>query len=161
MKLTENQWEQQIYQFVDQIKDLLSPQIWENILFDCSKNELFTLWLLYRRGESTMTQVADYLHVPLNTDTGIIARMEKRRLVIRERSAEDKRVVTIRMGDLGEDQIQAILKEFLHYSGKVLKAFSPEEMDLLLRMMNQVLDILQEEQGAGAKKKKVKKIEIQ
>ena len=105
--------------------------------------------------------MADYLHVPLNTATGIIARMEKRRLVIRERSAEDKRVVTIRMGDLGEDQIQAILKEFLHYSGKVLKAFSPEEMDLLLRMMNQVLDILQEEQGAGAKKKKVKKIEIQ
>ena len=36
-----------------------------------------------------MTEIAEYIHVPLNTATGIINRMEKNGLIERTRSQED------------------------------------------------------------------------
>ena len=137
--------EQQIYQYVDQIKDLLSSELWENILLDCTKNEILVLWLLYQSKEVNMTQIADYIHAPLNTASGIITRMEKRKLVSRQRSQEDKRVVTITLGGKGEAQIQAIIKEVVFYGSKIMQSFSQEEIQIFTRMMDRVISIMKEE----------------
>ena len=161
MKLTEELFEQEIFGFIDQLKDLLSPQIWENILLDCTKNEILILWLLYRRQNVNMTQIADYIHVPLNTATGIIARMEKRMLVVRERSNEDKRIVTIRLGQQGEVQMLAMIKEFTSYGRRVLEVFSTEEIELFSRMMKKLIEIMKEERKENPIKNKVRKIEIE
>ena len=72
--------EQGIFEYIDKFKLLVSPQTWENVLMDCSKNEVFVMLLLYRRDEANMTQIAEYIQVPLNTATGIVARMEKKEL---------------------------------------------------------------------------------
>lgn len=145
MEITQEGFEQEIYQFIDKIKDLLSPQIWDNILLDCSKNEILILWLLYRRGTVNMSQIAEYIHVPLNTATGIVARMEKRELVIRERSAEDKRIVFIRSGTKGTEQMQAMIKEFMHYGTLLMANFSQEEIILLLKMIDKLMGIMETE----------------
>ena len=34
--------------YVDEIKELLSSEIWENIFLNCSKNEILIFWLMYR-----------------------------------------------------------------------------------------------------------------
>lgn len=161
MQVTGLEFEQQIYSYVDQIKDLLSPKIWENILLDCSKNEIFVLWLLYRRREVNMSQVAEYVNVPLNTATGIITRMEKRGLVIRERSEQDKRVVTIRMGEQGEQQMQSMMREMFRIGGKVLDSFSEEEVELLFRMMQKVVAVMCEERESSHNKPGIRKITIE
>lgn len=145
MSITQEGMEQEIYQFIDKIKDLLSPQIWENILLDCSKNEILILWLLYRRQTVNMSQIADYIHVPLNTATGIVARMEKKELIIRERSEEDKRIVFIRLGVKGKEQMQAMIKEFMHYGALVMKSLSQEELSVLFKMMDKVMQIIESE----------------
>lgn len=145
MEITQEGFEQEIYQFIDKIKDLLSPQIWDNILLDCSKNEILILWLLYRRGTVNMSQIAEYIHVPLNTATGIVARMEKRELVIRERSTEDKRIVFIRSGTKGTEQMQAMIKEFMHYGTLLMANFSQEEIILLLKMIDKLMGIMETE----------------
>ncbi|MDO5574573.1 MAG: MarR family transcriptional regulator [bacterium] len=154
-------FEQQIYQYIDRIKDLLSPEIWQNILLDCSKNEILILWLLYRQEEVNMTQIADYIHVPLNTATGVIARMEKKELVIRNRSAEDKRIVTIRMGTLGKKQMKAIAGEFLYYGQLVMQEFNADEMQLLMKFFDTVTRVLSQERKREAEGKKIKKITIE
>ena len=56
---TGQELEQNIAAFVDEVKELLAPEIWQNILLDCSKNELFLLWLLYREKEVNMTRAAE------------------------------------------------------------------------------------------------------
>lgn len=160
MKLSESEFEQQIYQYVDQIKDFLSHRMWENILLDCSKNEIFVLWLLYRKGEVNMSQVAEYINVPLNTATGIISRMEKRELVVRQRSEEDKRVVTIHMGEQGNLQMLSMIREILRIAGKVLDAFQEEEVVLLFRMIQKVVQIMQEEKEQENSKPHIRKIKI-
>lgn len=160
MNITEKQFESEIVKYVDQIRFLLSDQVWQNMLLDCSKNELFILWLLYRQKEANMTQIADYINAPLNTATGIINRMEKRDLVIRERDHQDKRIVTIRMGEQGSVQMNAILSQFSRYAKKVVEAFTSQEMELLFRIFGKLSDILREEKMEEIQKPKVVRITI-
>ena len=159
-KETELEIEQNIAAFVDEVKDLLSPEIWQNILMDCSKNELFLLWLLYREKEVNMTRAAEYMNVPLNTATGIVGRMEKREIVLRVRSEEDKRVVTIRLSAKGMEQILAIINELMYYGTQVLENFSQEELKLFFRMMDKLKMVMREEKEKQTQKRKVRKIPI-
>lgn len=153
--------EKQIYESVDQIKELFSAQLWESILLDCSKNEIFIMWLLYRQEQVNMSQIAEYIHVPLNTATGIVARMEKKELVVRERSAEDKRVVTVRLGEKGNAHLSAMIKECTYYGSRIMTELSAEELRLLSQMISKLMCILQEEKKSENEKKKVRKITIE
>lgn len=134
--------ETMIFEYIDKIKYLLSPEIWGNELFNCSKNEVFVLLLLYRRSDVNMTQIADYLYVPLNTATGIVARMEKRDFLVRERSSEDKRVVTIKLTNSGRATIRDILNEMIRYGQLMMDSFTAEEIKLVFKLVDKVMDTL-------------------
>jgi len=153
-----------IFEYLDKIKYLLSPEIWGNEIFNCSKNEVFVLLLLYRRSDVNMTQIADYLNVPLNTATGIVARMEKRDVVLRERSSEDKRVVTIRLTEVGRASIKNILTEMIRYGQLIMDGFTTEEVNLVFKLVDKVIDILNQDTGKTSEKQtspKIRKIIIE
>lgn len=153
--------EEGIYAYVEQIKDLISSDLWENILLDCSKNEILILWLLYRQHEVNMTQIAEYIHVPLNTATGIVARMEKKKLLVRTRSEQDKRVVIIQLEKEGGDQIQKIMKEISFYVSAVLEKFDEQEIAVLFKLGKVLLEVMEERKNQDNKKKsKIRKITI-
>ncbi|GAA0798738.1 MarR family transcriptional regulator [Clostridium sp. AF19-22AC] len=161
MNYDDERFEDCIFRYVDQVKEFLAPEIWQNLLMDCSKNEIFVLWLLYVEKEVNMTRIAEYINVPLNTATGIVSRMEKRKLVVRQRSEEDKRIVTIRLGECGTQQIQLLLKEFMYYGQKVMEGFTEEELNIFFRMLNRFMEILKEEHSKKQEKPKVRKIIIE
>lgn len=147
--------------YVEEIKELLSSDIWDNIFLNCTKNEVLVFWLLYRKNEVNMTEIADYIHVPLNTATGIIQRMEKNGLVIRTRSKEDKRVVNIGFSEKGMTQFEALVSEIIYYVMKVVGTFTKEEMELFYRMMSKVIQVLRQEHKKDGTPKKVRKIMIE
>lgn len=161
MKIDKMELEQEFYQFIDEIKDLLSPEIWQNILLDCSKNEVLILWLLYRHGKSNMSKIAEYIHVPLNTATGIIARMERKKLIIRERDIEDKRIVTIQLGEQGLAQMQALINELSYYGMQIVTAFTPQEMELFGNMMKKLIEIMKKGRHTEAPVRKIREISIE
>jgi len=161
MKMTSQQLEKEVFQYIEEFRELLSAKTWENLLMNCSKNELFVLWMLFRQEEVNMSQLAEYMNVPLNTATGIISRMEKRQLIVRKRSEQDKRIVTVCMSEKGSAQIQAVMKEFLFYAEKVFEAFSAEEIDLFMRMLQKVKTLMKEEHKAETGKREIRKIEIE
>ena len=154
-----------IFEYIDKIKFLLSPETWGNDLFNCSKNELFMMLLLYRRSDVNMTQIADYIGVPLNTATGIVARMEKRGLVSRERSVEDKRVVTIHMTDDGLGTIKRIISEMGRYGQLAMDSFTQEEIQLVFKLIDKVMDTLSRDYEKNINREKtetkVRKITIE
>lgn len=155
--------EDYIFQYIDKVKLLFSAEAWQNILMDCSKNELFVLLLLYRQSEVNMTQVAEYISVPLNTATGIVARMEKKGIVMRERSPEDKRIVSISMTTEGKGYIQIIMKKFLHYGQLIMESFTAEEMQLIFRTIDKGINVLEAENNRNQETEqtiKVRKIQI-
>ena len=156
--------ETMIFEYMDKIKYLLSPEIWGNEIFNCSKNEVFVLLLLYRRSDVNMTQIADYLSVPLNTATGIVARMEKRDLLVRERSSEDKRVVTIKLTEAGQETIRGILNELVRYGELMIGSFTDDEVKLVFKLVDKVIDTLSRDAGSTREKQtapKIRKIVIE
>ena len=150
-----------IADYIEEVKELLSSDIWENIFLDCSKNEVLIFWLLYQRGEVNMTEIAEYIHVPLNTATGIINRMEKNELIVRTRSKEDKRVVFIGFSEKGMTQFQSLVNELMYYGMKVMSSFTKEEMNLFYKMTTKVKEILRQDKRKEDTPKKVRKIIIE
>ena len=156
--------EQVLFDYMDQIKYLMSADLWGSEVLNCSKNELFVLFLLYRKESVNMTQIAEYLNVPLNTATGIVSRMEKRALLSRTRSLEDKRVVTIGMTDGGKEQVQVVVKKLLHYMNLVFDSFTAEEVQLTFRLLDKVMNVIGREAMEPAKpvkKQAIRKIIIE
>lgn len=150
-----------IIDYIEEVKELISSDLWENVFLNCSKNEVLIFWLLYRKEEVNMTEIADYLHVPLNTATGIISRMEKNGFVMRMRSEEDKRVVHIRFDEKGMTQFEALVNEMFRYGMQVVGSLTKEEMELLYKMTEKVLGVLRQEKQKETAPKKVRKIEIE
>jgi hypothetical protein len=58
LNLDINNLENTLFDFVDQIKILIAPETWANMLSNYSKNEMLVLVLLYRSPDVNMTQVS-------------------------------------------------------------------------------------------------------
>lgn len=121
------------------------------------------LLFLYRKGESNMSQVAEYLNTPLNTATGIITRMENKKMVSRNRNSDDKRVVTIILTDIGKQQIDGIIKNFARYGQRLMDDLTQDELKILMCVMDKVLNMLRDVQHQDNQEmtKKIRKIPIE
>jgi DNA-binding MarR family transcriptional regulator len=81
-----------------------------------SMAQLHILTSVQRRGEMTMSQLADILDVSLSSATGLVDRIEERGLLERARIAEDRRVVLIRLTPAGVqllEEVDALTDEIL------------------------------------------------
>lgn len=154
-----------IFEFIDQCKMLFFPEKWNNTFLDYSKNEVFVLLFVYRRGRVNMTEIADYIGVPLNTATGIISRLEKRGVIKRERDLVDKRVVTIEICQEGKEFLAQQLKLLEHYYHIFMERMNEEEKLLLLSLVGKFIEVISQElsnkEQPQEQKKTVKKITIE
>ncbi|MBB2184403.1 MarR family transcriptional regulator [Lachnospiraceae bacterium MD1] len=144
MNIRDQSLEEIIFQFIDQCKFLFFPEQWNNTFLDYSKNETFTLFLIYRKGTVNMTEIADYLGVPLNTVTGIVSRLEKKNVIIRQRDLIDKRIVTVSMSSYGKDTLKQQLNELGQYFTLVLSRLTDDELDSAIKIIRKIFDILQD-----------------
>ena len=160
-KQDELKMQEDAFAFIEEIRELLSSDIWNNILLNCSKNEVFVFWLLYRKEQANMTEIAEYIHAPLNTATGIISKMEKKGFIVRDRLKEDKRVVVIRLTEKGTAQVKALVDEITYYALQTISVFSKEEMDLFFKMAKRVVEVLKKERKHEENTSKIRKITIE
>lgn len=163
MQLNQNNIEDILFEYIEQFRLIISPETWGNILMECSKNELLVLLFLYRKGESNMSQVAEYLCTPLNTATGIITRMENKKMVSRIRNVDDKRVVTLILADAGKQQINEIIKNFAYYGQLLMKDLTQEELKILHNVLDKVINMLRNVNHKDTQEvaKKIRKITIE
>jgi len=73
-----------------------------------SMAHLHLMTLLETHGPLPMSRVAELLGCGLPTATGIVSRMEERGLVERQHETEDRRVVTLRLADVGAAEIREL-----------------------------------------------------
>ena len=136
-----------LFTYIDKCKFLFFPDQWNNVFLDYSKNEIFALLLIYRRGHVNMTEVADYMSVPLNTATGVIGRLEKKGLVIRERNSFDKRVVTISLTETGREFMIREMTELSGYYQQIMNILTKEERRIALQIIDKVFGVLEQDAG--------------
>lgn len=146
-----------IFEFLDQCKFLFFPEQWNSAFLDYSKNEVFALLYVYRKASSNMTEIADYLGVPLNTATGIIGRLEKRGVIRRARDVVDKRVVTICISEEGRGFLANAMKELEYYYNQFMKTVTEEEKLVLFRIAGKLLDIVTDNRAKKEQLQETKK----
>lgn len=148
------------FQILDQCHFLFFPDKWLEMLSDYSKNDFMALILIYRNGEVTMTDIAEYIKAPLNTATGVVARLEKRGVVLRQRSAQDRRVVTVALTGKGMMEIREVWTQVNALFSDIMAEVDKEEASVVLRVLDKSIGVL----NARMKKdepRRINKIEIE
>lgn len=151
--------------FIDNIKKLFYPEEWIDIDLSFSKSELFALLILDRHKEIIMSQIADYISIPMSTATGVVDRLVKNGYLKRERSESDRRIVVIRLTDKGQELVDKFKKTLFKYIELINSNLTDEERNILFKVFFKVLNILnktnEEYKDTDIANDKVKKIDIE
>lgn len=153
--------------FFQNIKKLFYPEEWIKLDLSFSKSELFTMLLVDKQGEVIMSQIAEDIHIPMSTATGMVERLVKLGYLMRERSELDRRIVVIKLTDEGKTLINGLKEMVSQYVHRINESLTKEEISLLSKIFTKVIDIINdvgEEQQASeseAENNKIKKIEIE
>jgi len=139
-----NKIEKIIFNHIDEFKVLFFPEQWSDIFLDFSKNEILALLFLYRNKTANMTEIAEYIIAPLNTATGVISRLEKKLMVERIRSAEDRRIVLITLTEAASTVIEKEKAMITKYIMKIYGSLTEEEISSALSIYKKVLQVFKE-----------------
>ena len=157
-------FEDMIFKFVDEFKILFFPEQWANVFLECSKNEILALLIIYRKQSVNMTEVAEYINAPLNTATGVINRLERKKLIQRMRDSEDKRIVKISLTEEGISYFNEEKKLIIRYFEALASRLTSEEEKAIYSIMEKFLVLLREgipKEQQVQQKKTVKRITIE
>ena len=151
-------YEAMMFKNIDAFKDIFFNNKLSYGFLEYSKNEVMALFLIYRRDNVNVSEVAEYINAPLNTATGVINRLEKKKIVERRRDTEDKRVVKIYLTDEGRKQIKEQVDCICEYIKRIYLSLDTDEINTLAKVMKKIFTILKEEKLEDTSTKKEKKI---
>ncbi len=113
--------------------------------------QLTVMKLLETVGDLSLSDLSERIRAQNSTVTGIIDRMEREVLVVRERSTADRRVVYIRLTPKGATMAKTIAVEPMEIFRTVLNALSRDDTKDLLRILGKlqkrVRALVREEEG--------------
>lgn len=113
-----------------------------------SEQEIRVLCTVGRHGCPIMSGIASAIRLSLSSVTGLIDRLHDKKLVRRDRSAEDRRVVQVELTEHGKSLHEAALAERLAMARQMLKALTPEEQEKLVALLGKA-SVGLEKEGAG------------
>jgi len=149
---------------VDTIKRVIFPEEWLDIDLALSKHELFILMMVDRQGETTMRQVAEYVHVSMSTATGIIDRLVKNSYCTRKRSDTDRRVVIVTLTDKARKVVKELTDVASRYLSLANETLTDTEREFLSKIVTKLINAFnslnQRAAGSTDDAVRIEKIEI-
>jgi DNA-binding MarR family transcriptional regulator len=100
--------------------------------------QLTVVKILEQIGDLSLSELSERIRAQNSTVTGIIDRMEREGLVVRERSTEDRRVVIIKLTAKGTALAEDIPIEPMKVFQSALASLTKDEMRELLRILLKV-----------------------
>ena len=131
------------------LKSLFYPEEWLDLDLSFSKSELFALLLVDRHGEIIMSQVADFIKVPMSTATGIAERLVKKGYLKRERSESDRRIVVVKLTEKGKDLIGELKNTASEYLRLINESLTDEERQVLMKAFLKIVQIVEKKHTVG------------
>jgi DNA-binding MarR family transcriptional regulator len=101
---------------------------------DLTSPQLAVVKVLEQVGDMSLSELSEKISAQNSTVTGIIDRMERGDLVMRERSKEDRRIVIIRLTEKGRELARAVPIPPMEILRSALASLSVEEMGDLMRI---------------------------
>jgi DNA-binding MarR family transcriptional regulator len=127
----------------DNARRLFFPEELLRLDSSLSKTELVTLIFVERKGDLTMSSLAEHLDVRMSTATGIVDRLVKEKYLERERNDADRRIVTVRLSDKGKSMIGGLKERLTGYIDAVRDALSEEELGHLVALAVKIISAIE------------------
>jgi len=103
------------------------------------------------RHSMKMNDIADYLNITLGAATSLVDKLERRQLVERIRSVEDRRIIYVQLTDAGREKLTALRNRVFSEAGVIFKQTSAEEMEQYVETINRITQHLCEYNGGSDK----------
>ena len=87
-----------------------------------------------------MSGIAERIRLSLSSVTGLIDRLVDKKLVCRDRSREDRRVVNVELTPEGRELHKSVLESQIQFARGLMKTLSAEEQDALLALFGKLSD---------------------
>ncbi|MGE5677281.1 MAG: MarR family winged helix-turn-helix transcriptional regulator [Pseudomonadota bacterium] len=150
---------------IENIRRIFSFEEWIELDMKFSKSEIFTLFILDKEKELTMTELVEYINSPMSTATGIADRLVKSGCIRRERSEADRRVVVLTPAEKGIELVRKMKEMLQGYISAAIDGLSEEEKQLLANLVFKIFNNLQKRLDEGKPEEQdrnnIRKIEIE
>ena len=108
--------------------------------FDLTPIQYGVLKCIWQMDLHNPKEIAEYLGIENSTISGILDRMEKKELIIRDIDKEDRRFIRIELTDTGKELEGPVNKTIEDFNKEALSIFTKEEAsklrDMLLKLMH-------------------------
>ena len=151
--------------FAHNSKKLFFPEEWINLDLKFSKSEIFTLLLLDKSSEITMTELADNINAPMSTATGIADRLVKNNYIERARNKEDRRTVILKITKKGNQFVKDMKDIISKYANVIINDLTEEEKEFSFKIIFKIINTLKSQKNNAEPKQqqeqKIEKIDIE
>ncbi|WP_067619146.1 MarR family winged helix-turn-helix transcriptional regulator [Alicyclobacillus acidiphilus] len=119
----------------------LGPHLMRRLKNELTPSQVFLLHLVKKEGKCPISRLADKMEVARSSITLMLDRLEGHGFVVRERDAEDRRVVTVELTPAGENALENVLAIRKRVIEHCLKQFSEKELEGLLGGLDKLASI--------------------
>jgi DNA-binding MarR family transcriptional regulator len=119
---------------------------------DLSFIQWITLMKLREGSVATASDLCRTMHYDNGSVTRLVDQLEKRGLLRRERSTEDRRVVTLRLTSAGERKVNELIPVAVAGLNDALRDFGKGEFAELVRLLNKLIACLRAREAQGTAK---------
>ena len=100
--------------------------------------ELRLIEFLGNEGPRMMRELAEHLTVAVNSVTSIVDHLERKGLVRRHRSEEDRRVIRVELADPGREIYQSLVEVKLRLFRSMLGALTEDEQEIFMVLFRKI-----------------------
>lgn len=124
----------------------------ERLCSSLSCQEIHALLAIGRRDPCAMKDLAEALRLSLPSVTGLVDKLEAKRLARRDRCPNDRRVVYAALTEAGRAAHRLALDGHIRMARRLLSALSPGEQDALVALFGKVAAAVErEKEGVAAR----------
>ncbi|KJS68466.1 MAG: hypothetical protein JL50_05605 [Peptococcaceae bacterium BICA1-7] len=131
---------------LDNIQKIVMPEELIKIELSVSRFELAALMLAERHDNITMSALAQGMSVPMSTATGVVDRLVRKKLLKRDRSEEDRRIVTVALTEEGSELLEKVKKHLRLFFDRVKSLLTEEEFETGINLIRKIALGLRQDQ---------------
>ena len=100
--------------------------------------ELRGVEFIGENGPKIMRELAEELGVAVNTVTGIVDELEEMKLVSRQKSPKDRRIIRVELTDSGRTTFQEATDLTRRFMGNMLESLTEEEQEIFMVLFRKI-----------------------
>ena len=106
--------------------------------YDASLSMAFVLMAIFEESGTPVTKIAPRIGMEPNSLSRLLKRLEKKNYIYKQKDKADKRIVLIRLTELGKDRREVALRAVFQMEKTLIKKLTNQDLQGFFKVMNAV-----------------------